>query len=50
YASLTEEQKYNILLRRGQIKEQVVMGQQYGVSIGGNTPKQNKMVRFLYES
>ncbi|KAI3832708.1 hypothetical protein MKW98_002254 [Papaver atlanticum] len=50
YASLTKEEKYNILLRRGQIKEQVVMGQQDGVSIGGNTPKQNKMVRFLYES
>ncbi|KAI3944725.1 hypothetical protein MKW98_021183 [Papaver atlanticum] len=27
YASLTEEEKYNILLRRGQIKEQVVKGQ-----------------------
>ncbi|KAI3907739.1 hypothetical protein MKW98_008416 [Papaver atlanticum] len=50
YASLTKEEKYNILLRRGQIKEQVVMEQQDGVSIGGNTPKQNKMVRFLYES
>ncbi|KAI3928176.1 hypothetical protein MKW98_023777 [Papaver atlanticum] len=34
YASLTKEEKYNILLRRGQIKEQVVMGQQDGVSIG----------------
>ncbi|KAI3862232.1 hypothetical protein MKX03_035130 [Papaver bracteatum] len=50
YASLTEEEKYNIFLRCGQIKEQVVMGQQHGVFIGGNTPKQNKMVRFLYES
>ncbi|KAI3869049.1 hypothetical protein MKX03_004604 [Papaver bracteatum] len=50
YASLTEEEKYNIFLRRRQIKEQVVMGQQYGVSNGGNTPNKNKMVRFLYES
>ncbi|KAI3849786.1 hypothetical protein MKW98_026700 [Papaver atlanticum] len=50
YASLTEEEKYNILLRRGQIKEQVMMGQQDGISIGGNTPIQNKTVRFLYES
>ncbi|KAI3834039.1 hypothetical protein MKX03_021529 [Papaver bracteatum] len=50
YASLTEEEKYYILLRRGQIKEQVMTGQQHGVSISGNTPKQDKMVRFLYES
>ncbi|KAI3869050.1 hypothetical protein MKX03_004605 [Papaver bracteatum] len=49
YASLTKEEKYNILLRRGQIKEQVLTGQQDGVSNGGNTPKQGKMVRFLYE-
>ncbi|KAI3866794.1 hypothetical protein MKX03_008902, partial [Papaver bracteatum] len=43
YASLTKEEKYNILLRRGQIKEQVLTGQQDGVSNGGNTPKQGKM-------
>ncbi|KAI3889895.1 hypothetical protein MKX03_017818, partial [Papaver bracteatum] len=43
YASLTEEEKYSILLRRGQIKEKAVMEQQNGVFIGGNTPKQNKM-------
>ncbi|RZC93312.1 hypothetical protein C5167_026070 [Papaver somniferum] len=30
YAFLTEEEKYNILLRSGQIKEQVVVGQQDG--------------------
>ncbi|KAI3850657.1 hypothetical protein MKX03_026654, partial [Papaver bracteatum] len=48
YASLTEQEKYNILLRRGQIKEQVVMGKQDGVSIGGNTMNQNKLMRFLY--
>ncbi|RZC56340.1 hypothetical protein C5167_015196, partial [Papaver somniferum] len=30
YASLTKEEKYKILLRRGKIKEQVMMGQQDG--------------------
>ncbi|KAI3848702.1 hypothetical protein MKX03_025076 [Papaver bracteatum] len=50
YASLTEEEKYNILLRRGKIKEQVLMGQQDGVFNGGNETKQKKMVRFIYES
>ncbi|KAI3888575.1 hypothetical protein MKX03_001423 [Papaver bracteatum] len=48
YASLTEEEKNSILSRHGKIKEKVVMEQQNGVSIGGNTSKQNKIVRLMW--